>query len=204
MPILVDKAQAKIKEILEREDLSVKKISSEKQLPYTTVRDVLHTPGRLNVPWLDWYAGFFGTTTDYLLSRDNPNKETGENFRLARENADLSLKESCGLLGISEYALRAIEAGEMEAPLSIFKKAIGVYQVPPEYILGTEQDGQGNDAEIFTSIFRDIKFLLTCQDIHKRPQMKKLFSMLRVLSDDELSRLSRVVEPLLHECFMVR
>jgi transcriptional regulator with XRE-family HTH domain len=198
MPILVDKAQAKIKEILEREDLSVKKISSEKQLPYTTVRDVLHTPGRLNVPWLDWYAGFFGTTTDYLLSRDNPNKETGENFRLARENADLSLKESCGLLGISEYALRAIEAGEMEAPLSIFKKAIGVY------ILGTEQDGQGNDAEIFTSIFRDIKFLLTCQDIHKRPQMKKLFSMLRVLSDDELSRLSRVVEPLLHECFMVR
>ena len=201
MSELVNDIQAKIREMLDSEGISVKSISAERQVPYTTVRDNLHMPGRLNVLWLDWYASLFGTTTDYLLSRDQPNKEVGEKFRLARENAGLSLAEASSLLDTTEYALKSIEAGEMEPFLSTFQKAVEVYQVPPEYILAT---GQGADEESIASVLRDINFLLTCQEIQKRPDLKKLISMLRPLSDDDLVRLSRVIEPILRECFRGR
>ncbi len=197
MPDIVDEAQNRIKMILDHGGINIKDIANETQIPYSTVREMLSRPGRLNIPWLIWYASFFGTTTDYLLSRDKPNKEIGSSLRLAREHAGISLKEAHELLGTSEYALEAIEKGEMEAPLSVLQKAVEEYRLPYEFIMGSADQAQ--DVTIITTLFRDIKFLLICQDIHKRPELQKTFSLLRGLPDKELGRLSKVIEYLVSE-----
>lgn len=197
MSEIVNEAQNKIKKILEYGGINVKDIAQETQMPYSTVREMLSKPGRLNIPWLTWYASFFGTTTDYLLSRDRPDQEIGNRLKQAREHAGLSLKEAHERLGISEYALDAIESGAMEAPLSVLRKAAEGYKIPYEFIMGST--GQAQEAEIITTLFQDIKFLLICQDIHQRPELRKTFALLRGLPDKELSRLSRVIEHLVRE-----
>jgi hypothetical protein len=72
---ITDTAQNKIKGILKHTKTTIKDISNQTNTPYTTVYETLNKPGRLNIHWLAWYASFFGVTTDYLLSRDKPDKE---------------------------------------------------------------------------------------------------------------------------------
>jgi transcriptional regulator with XRE-family HTH domain len=155
----------------------------------------------LSIPWLDWYADHFGATTDHLLTRDNPDKKIGENFKLAREHAGLTLKDAHGRLDTTEYTLNAIEKGDMEAPFHVLQKAVKEYQVPSDFILGVTE--QSSDTEIITTLFRDIRFLLICQDIHRRQELRRLFSMLRGLSDNELGRLTKVIEHLVTEWISV-
>ena len=116
---IVDGAQKRIIGILKNAGISIKDVANETQTPYSTVLEMLTKPGRLSVSWLAWYADFFGITTDYILSRDNPNKEIGNSLKTAREHAGLSLKDAHKLLGTSECALETIEEGEMDAPLSV-------------------------------------------------------------------------------------
>lgn len=198
---LVTDTQNKIKNIISQSGLSVKDIAAETQIPYSTVRDSLNITGRLNIPWLNWYAEHFGITTDFLLSRDKPCKNIGGNFKLAREHADMSLKDACRRLVASEFALDAIEKGEMEPPVHVLQKAVEEYQVPSEFILGITE--QSKDADIITDLFRDIKFLLICQDIHRRPELRELFSLLRGLSENELKRLVKLIEYLVNEWIAV-
>lgn len=198
MPIkLVTDVQNKIKKMLARNGINVKVIAEMTHLPYSTVRDSLNIAGRLNISWLNWYADYFGTTTDYLLARDKPDKIIGENFQFAREHAGLSLKAAQEDFGTTVYALNAIETGEMDAPLLFLRKAVDSYHVPSDFILGVAE--QSMDTEIITALFRDIKFLLICQDIHRNNQLRRLFTILRGLSDNELIRLTKVIEHLVNE-----
>jgi transcriptional regulator with XRE-family HTH domain len=198
---LVTGAQNRIKRMLAQSGLSVKDIANQTHIPYSTVRDSLNITGRLNIPWLNWFADRFGITTDHLLSRDHPDQKIGENFKLAREHAGLSLKDAHGPLGTSEYALDTVENGEMEAPVHVLRKAVAEYQVPADFILGVTE--QSRETEIITALFRDIKFLLICQDIHSRQELRRLFTMLRGLSENELGRLAKVIEPLVNEWIAV-
>ncbi len=198
---LVAGIQNKIKKMLTQSGTNVKDIANITQIPYSTVRDSLNINGRLNIPWLNWYANHFGATTDYLLMRDNPDKKIGANFQAAREHTGLSLKDAHRHLGTTEYALDAIEKGEMEAPLCVLRKAAESYQVPSDFLL--DADEQNADTEIITTLFRDIKFLLICQDIHRRQELRKIFSMLRGLSDSELGRLTKVIEHLVNEWIVI-
>jgi transcriptional regulator with XRE-family HTH domain len=194
---LVSDTQNRIKKMLAQSGLNVKDIANETHIPYSTVRDTLNVTGRLNIPWLNWFADHFGATADHILSRDRPDQKIGENFKLAREHAGFSLKDAHKLLGTSEYALDAIENGEMEAPVHVLRKAVEEYQVPADFILGMAE--QNRDTEIITALFRDIKFLLICQDIHSRQELRRLFAMLRGLSENELGRLAKVIEQLVNE-----
>ena len=198
---LVAEVQNKIKMMLTQSSINVKDIANITQIPYSTVRDTLNITGRLNIPWLKWYADHFGTTADYLLMRDNPDKKIGVNFQAAREHAGLSLKDAQEQLETTEYALDVIEKGEMDAPLRLLRKAAESYQVPSDFLLGADE--QSTDTEIITTLFRDIKFLLICQDIHRRQELRKLFSMLLGLSDSELGRLTKVIEHLVNEWIAV-
>jgi transcriptional regulator with XRE-family HTH domain len=198
---LVTRAQNKIKKMLAQGGLNVKDIANETHIPYSTIRDALNVTGRLSIPWLSWYADHFGATTDYLLSRDNPDNNIAENFKLAREHAGVTLKDAHGRLDTTEYALNDIENGDMEAPFHFLQKAVMEYQVPSDFILGVTE--QSSDTEIITTLFRDIRFLLICQDIHRRQELRRLFSMLRGLSDNELGRLTKVIEHLVNEWISV-
>jgi transcriptional regulator with XRE-family HTH domain len=194
---LVTDAQNKIKRMLIQSGINVKDIATDTDIPYSTVRDSLNITGRLNLPWLHWYADHFGVTADYLLSRDHPDQNIGDNFKAAREHAGLSLKDAHGPLGTSEYALDAIEKGEMEATVRVLWHAVEEYHVPSDFVLGVT--GQSKDTEIITALFADIKFLLICQDIHGRQELRRLFTMLRGLSDKELGRLIKVIEHLIND-----
>jgi predicted transcriptional regulator len=69
IPSVVSDAQNKIKRILKHIGIKIKDVANETNTPYSTANEILNAPGRLNIPWLVWYADRFGTTTDYLLSR---------------------------------------------------------------------------------------------------------------------------------------
>jgi transcriptional regulator with XRE-family HTH domain len=135
---------------------------------------------------LDWYASFFGVTTDYLLSWDKPDAEVGDRLRLTREQVGFSLAEGAALLGISEYSLDAIEAGEMEMPLSLLRKAVEGYQVDYKFILGLE--GQLDD---IAKLYQDIKFILLSQEIYRRKELVGIYSLLRSISEEDVGRISR-------------
>jgi transcriptional regulator with XRE-family HTH domain len=194
---IVDRAQKRIIGLLKHAGISIKDVADEARTPYSTAREMLTKPGRLSIPWLNWYAGFFGITTDYILSRDNPNKEIGNSLKAAREHDGLSLKDAHKLLGTTECALEAIEVGEMEAPLSVVQKAVGLYGIPSDFIIGSTTQVQ--DAVIPAALFTDIRFLLICQEIHKKPELIKIFSMLNRLQDKDLVRLSKVIELLVND-----
>jgi transcriptional regulator with XRE-family HTH domain len=103
--------------------------------------------------------------------------------------------DASALLGISEYALEAIEGGEMEVPLSVLRKAVEAYQVIYEYILGIEQ---GSDVALAT-LFQEIDLILLCQEIYKRPELLKIYSLIRGLGEKDVGRLLRVIDCLVNE-----
>lgn len=188
-------AQKKILNLIKKSGLNVREIAEIRKMPYTTVRESLNIPGRLTIDHLAWYAEYFGVTADYLLfekETDKDLKDIGINFRMAREGAELSLENAQQKLGVTSILLDLIEQGKVDASVSLLRNAIVKYGVSPDFLLGAADANE--NSELINALFKDVRFLLTCQDIYRRSDLKVLFTTLRRLSDDELQKLGQVVD----------
>jgi transcriptional regulator with XRE-family HTH domain len=192
-------AQKKILGLLKKNGLSIKKVAEMREIPYSSVREALKIPGRLTVDQLAWYAEHFGVTADYLLSEGGLHedmRDIGLNFKMAREGAEVSFTDAQKMLGVSGALLDLIERGEADASVGLLRKAVKNYGVSYDFILGATDSNE--DVELLNVLFRDVRFLLTCQDLYRRPILKALFTSLRRLSDDELQKLVQVVDGIIN------
>ena len=111
--------------------------------------------GEVNVPAtaLNFFADYFGVTTDYLLGRDEKRDgegeeaakdinfpvEFGKRLKALREAKGLKQHEMADVMGIKLCQYQCYEYGEIGVPLEVLNFFADYFGVTADYLLGREE-----------------------------------------------------------------
>jgi len=111
--------------------------------------------GEIGVPLdvLDFFAGYFGVTLDYLLGREekfsgeeeeaaedkNYSVELGKRLKPLREAKGLTQREMADIMGVKLCRYQCYEYGEIGVPLEVLDFFAGYFGVTADYLLGREE-----------------------------------------------------------------
>ena len=111
--------------------------------------------GKVNVPAtvLDFFADYFGVTTDYLLGREEKHDgevkeaaksinypvEFGKRLKSLREAKGLKQREMAEIMSIKLRQYQRYEYGEIGVPLEVLNFFANFFGVTADYLLGREE-----------------------------------------------------------------
>ena len=71
-------------------------------------------------------------------------KEIGNRLRIARENANLKQDDVAKIIDSTFQKISSFETGRTRVDLETLVKLCGIYNVEPDYVLGTKKDESGD------------------------------------------------------------
>lgn len=142
----------------------LKALRMEKKLKQTDMAELMEITdrqyqsyeyGKVNVPAtvLDFFADYFGVTTDYLLGREEKNDEKGKEsamdknysvelgkrLKALRELKGLKQREMADIMGIKLRQYQRYEYGEIGVPLEVLNFFADYFGVTADFLLGREE-----------------------------------------------------------------
>lgn len=111
-----------------------------------------------------------------------------KNLADLRKGKGMLQEDLAGLLGVSQQTISKYERGLLEADYETLTKLATIFGVSIDYLLGVDEENKKSSSDDEVWELREM--------LHKRPELKILFSMTQKATKEDIEQVIRIVDAL--------